>query len=192
MNKKKNIKLLLSILFILYIWILNSFLNVFAWYSSLEAANKLALLWVIEDNTQNPDNYRIDENITRAEMAKTTINLSIKSRFSSELIKDKCEEKFTDLSSWNWACKYVESWLEKGYFSLNKEFRPNDDITKIEALKMIMKARWFDKTNNSDWRVGYVENALKLWIIEKIFTDYDNKATRWWIFKTSVDWVEVL
>gem|GEM_PF-5588019 len=32
-------------------------------------------------------------------MAKITINLSIKSRFSSELIKDKCEEKFTDLSS---------------------------------------------------------------------------------------------
>jgi hypothetical protein len=44
-----------------------------------------------------------------------------------------------------------------GIFSLNENFRPNDPVTKIEALKMIMQARGINKSNNSDWKIAYVE-----------------------------------
>ncbi|MDD3303253.1 MAG: hypothetical protein PHN31_06880, partial [Candidatus Gracilibacteria bacterium] len=164
--------------------IVRPFAGVMAAYSTLEAANKLASLGVIVDNSANPANYRLGDSITRAEMAKITMKLS------DETVSDVCEGKFSDLTSDNWACKYAEAGLAKGFFAANATFRPMDVVTKIEALKMVMKARGIEKSSNADWKAAYVEAAVEAGVIDASFTDYDAVATRGWIFQNSVNAIE--
>ncbi len=173
MKSHKKLISLLS-LWLLFIW------NIGFWYVSanyIEAANKLAQDWVIVDNSSNTANYRVDDQITRWEMAKITLNLSKK------WVNDSCSWIYKDLKSTDWACKYAESWNKYGFFATNNYFRPSENISKAEALKMIMQARWISKWSSSDWRLAYVEWALTNWILNYSFTDYDNPAIRWWIFE---------
>jgi hypothetical protein len=84
-------------------------------------------------------------------MAKVTMKLS------EEDVSETCAGKFSDLVAADWACKYAEAGLANGYFAANATFRPMDVVTKIEALKMIMKARGIEKSSNTDWMAAYVE-----------------------------------
>lgn len=155
---------------------LTTILNTFA-YSDKEklAADFLSYKDIIIFQ-ENWDNYQLDNEITRREMSKVTLKLSWKN------VINNCENKFEDLKEWDWGCKYAEIWLKNGYFTNNKKFNPDNNISKIEALKMIIKARWITKKETKDWREWYVNSALKAWILENKFTDYDALATRWWIF----------
>lgn len=158
--------------------------GVMAAYSTLEAANKLASLGVIVDNSANPANYRLGDSITRWEMAKITMKLS------EQEVSDMCEGKFSDLTASNWACKYAEAGLTAGFFAANATFRPADSVTKIEALKMVMQARGIAKSSNSDWKAAYVEAAVEAGVLESSFSDFDAVAVRGWIFQTAVNAIE--
>lgn len=173
MRQNKKFAYLLIIGLISSIWIYNFW---FAADSYIDAANKLAQDWVIVDNSSNTSAYRVNDNITRWEMAKVTLNLSGKE------ISETCNWLYQDLKSTDWACKYAETWNKYGFFAANAQFRPADNITKVEALKMIMQARGIEKWTNSDWRLAYVEAALVNGIITSAFTDYNTYAIRWWIF----------
>lgn len=156
--------------------LISGILNVSA-YSRQEklAADFLSYKDVI--NTQeNPENYELDKQITRREMAKVTLRLSEKN------VSNTCKWIFEDLKLWDWWCKYAESWLSYWFFAKNKKFNPDNNISKIEALKMIIKARNIKKEETEDWREWYVKAWVKAGLLEKSFTDYDTKATRWWIF----------
>ena len=150
--------------------------NAFA-YSKLEklAADFLSYKDII--NTQeNSENYELDKKITRREMAKVTL------RMSDREISNTCKWIFSDLKSWDWGGKYVEQWVNYWFFAKNKNFNPDSNISKIEALKMLMKARNIKKVETDDWREGYVLAWIQAGLLEKKFTDYDTKARRWWIF----------
>ncbi|MDQ7009857.1 MAG: hypothetical protein Q9M94_06190 [Candidatus Gracilibacteria bacterium] len=125
---------------------------------------------------ENAINYELDKKITRREMAKVTLNLS------GKLVEDKCSGKFSDITELDWGCKYAESGLKYNYFAKNLTFNPNNNISKIEALKVIMKARGIEKIETTDWREGYVIAAKKYGLLESSFTDYDIQAKRGWIF----------
>ena len=140
-----------SMAMLIVLSIVSPFSGVMAAYSTLESANKLAALGVIVDNSANPANYRLGDSITRGEMAKVTMKLS------ETEVADACAGKFSDLKATDWACKYAEAGLANGYFAANATFRPMDVVTKIEALKMVMKARGIEKSSNSDWMAAYVE-----------------------------------
>jgi len=120
--------------------------------------------------------YELDKEITRREMSKVTIKLSGVS------ISDNCSEIFEDLKKWDWGCKYAEIWVKNSFFAKNKNFNPDNNISKIEALKMVMKARKIEKEDIEDWKEWYVKSAVKSWLLEEKFSDYNTKATRWWIF----------
>lgn len=85
----------------------------------------------------------------------------------------------------DWGCKYAEAALENGYIAANQNFRPNDLVTQVEALKMIMQAKGIMQAITSDWRVGYVETAQEQSIISESYLDFDIPALRSWIFTTS-------
>jgi len=117
-------------------------------------------------------------NITRREMLKVMMNLSGKT------VGTTCVGKFSDMKSSDWGCKYAEAALANGYIAANTTFRPDDNITQIEALKMIMQAKGIQKDDNADWRAGYVSKALSAGILDSsIF--YDDIALRGWIFIAS-------
>lgn len=142
----------------------------------LSAANFLAKEWIIKDWNNTPEKFELDNNITRREMLKVMMNLSWLE------VEDKCDWSFKDLISSDWWCKYAEKALKWSFIASNEIFRPDDSITKIESLKLIMQAKYLAKTQAEDWRKWYVEAAFNAWIINETFEDYNTLATRAWIF----------
>ncbi len=65
----------------------------------------------------------------------------------------------------------------------NAYFRPDDNVTQIEALKMIMQARDMSKAvYGDDWREAYNEAAIRDRILDNRIVDYNANAYRGWIF----------
>jgi hypothetical protein len=157
--------------------------GVSAAYTEVEAANKLATLGVIVDQSANPSEYRLGDTISRREMLKVMMKLS------SVEVTDTCEGKFADLPSSDWGCKYAEAALANGFIAANANFRPDDNVSKAEALKMVMQARGISKGSNSDWRAAYVEAAVEAGVAMS-FSDYDTAAERGTIFVWAVNAVE--
>lgn len=118
--------------------------------TSVDAANRLASLGVIVDNSTDPSKYNLGSNITRREMLKVMMNLS------SVEVTETCEGKFSDLPASDWGCKYAEAALKAGFIAANAKFRPNDMVTEAEALKMIMQARGVAKAEGVEpWSEAY-------------------------------------
>lgn len=145
--------------------------------AELEAANFLAEKWIIKDNSENPEDYNLDMEIRRWEMMKITINLTPLE------VEDKCEWKFSDIAKDDWICKYAEKARGLWIVAPNKEFRPLDNLTKTEAVKMVFKWLWIEKTfDTGDWQKDYMETAFQKWYIEEKYTDYNANADRWFVF----------
>jgi len=162
--------------FLIIIVLIPNIINVTAYYNSEKLAADFLSYKDVINTQEDPNNYELDKEITRREMAKVTLRLSEKN------ISDKCEWLFEDLKAGDWWCKYAESGLNYGFFAPNKYFHPDLNISKIEALKMIIKARWIKKEETEDWRKWYVLAWVKVGLLEEKFSDYDTKARRWWIF----------
>ncbi len=143
------------------------------------AANFLATKWVIEDHSSDTSLYKVYENISRREMLKIMMNLS------ELIVVDRCNGQFKDLDASDWGCKYAEAAADVWFIAKNEYFRPDDNVTQIEALKMIMQAKNIVKIEVSDWRAGYSEWAVEAGLILSPTLDYDAFAQRWWIFRVS-------
>lgn len=142
-------------------------------------AEFLASKKIINVKSFNPDQYKLEETITRKEVMKV---ISWIGRFE---VNDTCTWIYADVHD-DWGCKYIEKALELGYISWNEWFRPNDTLTRSEALKLIFKARGIPKKyETSSWQEDYISSAYYLWYIDEKFSDYNMAATRWWIFSVA-------
>lgn len=142
---------------------------------SIKSAQILADAGIIVDNAKNPTAYNISSSITRREMLK--IMLKIAGVTPSET----CVWKFADLPKSDWGCKYAETALKLWYLAPNKYFRPNDNVSKVEALKMIFKAKNISVSPTSDWREWYMQKSVELWYSSS-FKDYDSASKRSFVF----------
>ena len=144
----------------------------------LESANILWEQGIIVNQAWTPENYKLDDTITRREFMKVVVNRVW------QQVSDTCDGKFSDMNAWDWWCKYTEWWLRNEFVANNRNFRPNDPITKAESMKLILKARSLARQEfNDDWRYNDMQTAYSLWIISGSYTDYDSYARRWWIFE---------
>lgn len=141
----------------------------------LQNAQILADAGIIVNNSTSPEKYNVTSNISRREMLKVMLNLA------GVTPGETCEWKFADLPKSDWWCKYAENALKLGYIAPNKNFRPNDNVSKAESLKMIFKAKWIEVPKTSDWRVWYMQKAVELWYSES-FSDYDTASKRSFVF----------
>lgn len=143
--------------------------------SELESAQKLATMGVIKSGSTAAD-FGLSNTITRKEMMKIVMNLS------GENVPETCNGNFSDVSN-DWGCKYIETALSKGFIAANDTFRPDDSISKAEAMKLILKARGIDKAyNTSDWQDDYMKTALDNGLIKSSYSDHNTAALRGWIF----------
>jgi len=141
----------------------------------LSGAQELAEKGVI-NNASTTAEFGLDNTITRKEIMKIVLNLSGKS------VTDSCSGDFGDVSN-DWGCKYIEAGLAHGFITANASFRPNDSISKAEAMKLILKARGIDKAyNSSDWQADYMNTAYDNSIISATYSDHGSNALRGWIF----------
>jgi len=142
-------------------------------YTNLDAANKLANLGVVVDQSANPAAYRLADTVQRQEALKIMMKLS-----GQEVSQEACTSPFADIADSDWACKYAVAALNSGFIAANDNYRPADEVSKIEALKMVMKARGFEKdTTVADWKEGYVNAAVEKQIANA-FSDYNASAER--------------
>jgi len=147
----------------------------YAAMSELESAQKLAEMGVINSGASSAD-FGLSQTITRKEMMKVTMNLSGKS------VPDTCNGDFSDVTN-DWGCKYIEAGLTNGLIAGNATFRPDDTISKAEAMKLMLGARGIEKAyNTSDWQADWMNTALDNGIIASAYTDHNSAALRGWIF----------
>ncbi len=165
--------------FLIWFFLLGCFSHSFSYDASdIESADFLAQKGIIENWASSHENYKLDDTITRREMLKVMLLLSEKQVINS------CTGLFQDLWSQDWGCKYAETAVKEWFITQNSYFRPDDSITQIEALKMIMQAQSIEKdAGKSDWREGYVSKAGELGLIRDIYFNYDTIALRKNIFE---------
>jgi len=76
--------------------------------------------------------------------------------------------------------------LDNDFIEWLQGFRPNDRVTKTEALKLIFKAKNIEKSyNTSYWQEDYISTAYYKGYIDEKFKNYNETASRWWIFLTA-------
>ncbi len=139
------------------------------------AAYILAMDGIISSNSSS---FRLNDTITRKEMIK------IVAKVAGGEVSEKCEGKFRDVAN-DWGCKYIEWALKEWFISSNDgKFRPDEDITKAESLKLILKAKGIQKLyNTSNWQEDYVKTVKDLSLISPSeYVEYTAPSRRGWIF----------
>ncbi|EKE28778.1 MAG: Fibronectin type III protein [uncultured bacterium (gcode 4)] len=132
----------------------------------LDFVAKWILKW-FDDGTFRPENP-----ITRAEFLAIVMKaLDVK------LNESLTESSFTDIPA-SWMIKYVEKakeyWIKGQVLDGKLKFRPNDSISRAEAMAILMNIAWItvsaNITNSSftdipaSWMISYLEKAKELGI----------------------------
>jgi len=161
---------------------------------SISQSNWDALVnaWIVKKQ-DNEDWYRLNDFVLRQEVIWMAIKLwgfSLPENYS-------CKWYFKDVSTIkpnNWACRVVEISADNSIITkANSNFRPEDKITKIEALAILLKwakidVTQFTSSNFSDvsipWQINIVNTALNKKIVDQWNYFFPNQnATRWEIFE---------
>lgn len=117
--------------------------------------------------------FRPNNPATRAEFLAMTMK-----SFNVSLDDSIAQTSFSDVKI-SWMVKYVEKakeyWIKGQILNWKSIFRPNDPITRAEALSVLLKIAnietpLVEKTSfrdvpDSSWIAKYVEKAKELWII---------------------------
>ena len=153
--------------------------------------NRLSDLWIIVKRDNLAD-YNLQNNVLRQEIAAVALWLANAEK------KSNCENIFKDVS-WtipnNWACYTVEALLDKWLIAKNDNFRPEDNISKAEAIWMIVNSIYwseyqYDSTKWNSWQEQVVNFAVDKWIVDN-FSDYDIPATRGFVFEVAANALDI-
>jgi hypothetical protein len=148
--------------------------------AELNAAAALAAKGYINTQT-DASGYQLDATITRAEIAKVAANVAELDAMAS------CEGKFADVSATtpnDWVCGYVEALLANGLVSANANYNPNDNLTKAEAVKLMLTVAGEEVSYGADWQADFVAYAVENGFVSN-FSDYNTAATRGFVFSVA-------
>lgn len=153
--------------------------------------NVLASFGIVKQQ-DSEEAYNLNNNVLRQEVIGMAMKL-----WKFDLPEGyKCKNIFRDVSSMkpnNWICRAVEIAAENGVVSnLNKYFYPESNITRAEALAILIKAAWIkiDESSSSrfndvsiPWHINVINTAYSYDFIDDGENFYPNKkATRGEIF----------
>ena len=143
------------------------------------AAQNLAASGIISQKSTQAD-YRLDDNVLRQEVIGTAVKLQ-----GIELPDSyRCLNMFDDVSATDpntWACRAIELAADSGLISKsNSVARPEETITRSEALAIVMATKDFPDGNESqpvdaranDWQSRLLQRALMSGIIDDAI-DFD-------------------
>lgn len=152
--------------------------------SEVEAANKLAAAGIINSKT-NAAEYELGRQVLRQEIAAVARGLAGVDKTST------CTNMFKDVSAKkpnDWACYTVEALANANLIAKNAKFRPESNITKAEAVGMIVKAAYGDEyspeAGKGDWQKQVVDFAVSKGIASQ-FSNYTTPATRGFVFEVA-------
>lgn len=150
--------------------------------AELEAANALAAKNIINAKS-DAAGYNLDSNVLRQEIAKVATGVAGLAPATS------CEDKFGDVSATtpnDWVCGYVETLLANKMVSANPNFRPTDNISKAEAVKLMLETAGHTAifTDAAKWQEQVVAYAASKGVVAS-FSDYGTAATRGFVFSVA-------
>lgn len=171
-------------------WIFSTGVNAYS-DAELKAANTLAAAGIIVDHSGNPAGYNLDQNVLRQEIAAVARGIAGIDK------KTTCAGTFNDVSATrpnDWACYTVEALADNGLIALNTNFNPEQNITKAEAIGMMVKAAFGDEyTYNANlsttWQQQVVAFAVSKGVTSN-FVNYDTPATRGFVFLAGANAME--
>jgi hypothetical protein len=156
--------------------------------SEIEAANTLAQAGIIVDQSGNTAAYNLDQNVLRQEIAAVARGIAglPKDTVYSNVFSDVTE---TTPNTWAWAS--VNPLATSGLIAKNAQFRPEANISKAEAVGMVVKAAFgdayaYDASLSTSWQEQVVAFAVANGVVSS-FTNYDTAATRGFVFEAGAN-----
>lgn len=155
----------------------------YKYYYSIEYFRERGLIAGYSDWTFKPEN-----NISRVE------NLKMLSVWLNLWTSKDTKQYFGDVWVDSWQLKYVNKFVEMNILSLkNKLFNPNNNLTRIEGLKLLLKAKWISMDKYAERKISVTDVESSAWYypyvvyaVENELLEYsDNKfepnkqLTRW-------------
>lgn len=152
--------------------------------SEVEAANALADAGIIVNHADNSAAYNLDQNVLRQEIAAVARGIA---SLDKETTYTKVFSDVTETTPNTWAWASVNALANAGLVAKNTEFRPEANISKAEAVGMVVKAAFgseyaFDATLGTSWQEQVVAFAVANGVVSS-FTNYDTAATRGFVFE---------
>lgn len=151
--------------------------------AQLEAANALAAKGIIVTKA-DAAGYNLDQNVLRQEIAAVARGVAGLEKATV------CNNVFSDVSAKvpnTWACYSIEALYNANLIASNSTFRPEANISKAEAVGMMVKAAYdgeyvYNSKLSTSWQEQVVAFAVEKGIISP-FTNYDTAATRGFVFE---------
>lgn len=174
---KKSIFMVLTLLFVLMGTIVfgATFSDVKGtkYQSSVELLTTLKIV-----NGKTSTSFAPNDEVRRSEMAKMLVIAMGK---ESEATKSTGKTKFPDVVDNHWATGYINIatglGLIKGY--PDGTFAPDDPVSYVEALTMMLRALGYEDVDKLTWPTGYINRAKDINLVKNVaVSDYDKKAIR--------------
>ncbi|PIZ75755.1 hypothetical protein COY05_03245 [Candidatus Peregrinibacteria bacterium CG_4_10_14_0_2_um_filter_38_24] len=128
-------------------------------------------------NGYSDGTYRPYKTLNRAEFLKIVQKSNLEEGIDPKYGKQTC---FTDVPANQWYTEYVcyakASEMIQGYS--DGTFRPNQEVTLVEALKITLKTFFYEYGESTPWYKSVVEESANLNLIPISFTGFDEKVTR--------------
>jgi len=152
--------------------------------SEIEAANALAAAGYINNHSDDAAAYNLNQNVLRQEIAAVARGLAGLDK------KATCDNTFSDVSATTpntWACASIEALSDAGLIATNAKFNPEAQISKAEAVGMMVKAAFgseyaYDSANAASWQEQVVDFAVSKGVVAS-FSNYNDAATRGFVFE---------
>lgn len=123
-------------------------------------------------------NYSLDRAVSRAEMAKITVNSSA---YKDQTAIGMKVSPFKDVPSSSWAAPYILNGSTNGLFKgyIDGSFRPDDTVTYEEAVTMMLRVLGYNDSNfGASYPYGQVNFAKNIDLLDNVDGDYGVPMTR--------------
>lgn len=149
-------------------------------------ANYLAEQGIITKDLNAPQyNYRLDDKIIRQEV----IGMALKIKWVTLPENYTCKKYFADVTKNDWVCRAIELAADNGIITRSNRYaNPIKDVTRAEALAMLMKAGNMTTTvysggpypftdiHKNSWQYNLIGTAFKSLIISGPSCDLSQSA----------------
>ena len=171
---KKNIFVMLTVMFVmigtLVLGATFSDVKGTKYQSSVELLTELKIV-----NGKSATSFAPNDVVKRAEMAKMLVIALGK---DSEATKAKGKTKFPDVKSDYWATGYInvasELGLIKGY--PDGTFAPEDTVSYVESVAMLLRALNYEDVNKLSWPDGYMKRAKDISLTDNVTINNSNEG----------------
>ena len=119
----------------------------------------------------------LDRNITRAEFATLAVRIE---GMEDVQEKHRGETIFKDMAASHWASGYVNIAVSKDLIKgfEDKTFRPEEEITYVQALAVVIRILGYEKDVVGEWPDNYIEKGMDLGLDRYIGLSADDVINR--------------